>query len=74
MKKRIRLLSFLTAIVLLSLSSCVSVKEYQKVYVNDKDMKVSAKSIEQYENNMQTFREGAAGANGAKSGGGCACN
>ncbi len=61
-------------VVTISLVSCTSVKEYQKVYVNDKDMKVSAKSIEQYENNMTTFREGAAGANGAKSGGGCACN
>ena len=54
--------------------SCTAVKEYQKMYVNDRDMDVGNSSIEQYESNMETFREGAAGANGGKSGGGCACN
>lgn len=55
-------------------SSCAEVKEYQKMYVNDRDMEPNTKSIEYFEGNMELFREGAGGANGGKSGGGCACN
>lgn len=58
----------------LSSTSCVVVKEYDKVYVNDEDMLLSAKSMEQFETNFHIYREGAAGANGGKSGGGCGCN
>jgi len=57
-----------------SMQACVQVKEYQKMYVNDRDMDVTNKASEQFETNMEVFREGAAGANGGKSGGGCACN
>lgn len=60
--------------LILALASCTPVAAYQKMYVNDKDMDVGAKAISSYENNMTIFREGAAGANGGKSGGGCACN
>ena len=59
---------------LLFTSSCVSVKEYQKMYLNDEDMKLSKRKIEMYETNFQTYREGASGANGGKVGGGCGCN
>ncbi|MEZ4883614.1 MAG: DUF4266 domain-containing protein [Chitinophagales bacterium] len=55
-------------------SSCVSVKEYQKMYLNDEDMKLSKRKVEMYETNFQTYREGASGANGGKVGGGCGCN
>jgi len=58
----------------LTLTSCVSVKEYQKMYLNDEDMKLSKRKIEMYETNFQTYREGASGANGGKVGGGCGCN
>jgi hypothetical protein len=49
------------------------VKEYDKLYINDPDMKLAAKAAEKYET---TFRciEAAAGANGGKTGGGCGCN
>ena len=60
--------------VLLSLTSCVAVKEYDKVYLNDEEMALSAKSVERFETNFQIYREGAAGANGGKTGGGCGCN
>jgi hypothetical protein len=56
------------------LSSCVSVKEYKKVYLNDPDMKLSAHQNERFESNFQVYREGASGANGGKTGGGCGCN
>lgn len=61
-------------IVVISLSSCTVVKEYQKVYINDPDMKLSATSLERFEVNFQVYREAAAGSNGGKSGGGCGCN
>jgi uncharacterized protein YceK len=60
--------------VLVLLSSCVTVREYQKVYINDPDMKLSANTNERFETNFQVYREGASGANGGKSGGGCGCN
>ena len=55
-------------------SSCSSVKEYQKMDINDPDMVLSARKIEQFETAFQTYREAASGANGGKSGGGCGCN
>lgn len=56
------------------LQSCNSVKEYEKVAINDPDMKLSARTSERYETDFQVYREAAAGANGGKSGGGCGCN
>ena len=56
------------------LQSCTAVKEYEKVAINDPDMKLSARTTERYENAFQVYREAAAGANGGKSGGGCGCN
>jgi hypothetical protein len=56
------------------LHSCNTVKEYQKVNINDPEMKLAAKTAERYETTFQVYREAAAGANGGKSGGGCGCN
>ena len=56
------------------LQSCVSVKAYQKMYLNDEDMKLANRKIEVYETNFESYREGAGGANGGKAGGGCGCN
>jgi hypothetical protein len=56
------------------LSSCTAVKEYEKEYINDPEMKLSAKTAERYEVTFQVYREAAAGANGGKTGGGCGCN
>ena len=56
------------------LSSCASVKPYQKAHLNQEDMKLSAQKIQTYEHNFETYREGATGANGGKVGGGCGCN
>tara|TARA_R110000868_G_scaffold1650_4_gene13341 strand:+ start:414 stop:608 length:195 start_codon:yes stop_codon:yes gene_type:complete len=59
---------------MLSLSSCVAVREYDKVYLNDEEMILATKSLERFETNFQIYREAAAGANGGKTGGGCGCN
>lgn len=55
-------------------SGCMSVAAYQKMYLNDEDMQLKARDIEYYDINFQSYREGAAGANGGKAGGGCGCN
>lgn len=59
---------------LMSLSSCVVVKEYDKVYLNDEQMDLASRNLERFEINFQVYREGSAGANGGKTGGGCGCN
>lgn len=61
-------------IVMLGVSSCTVVKEYEKIKLNDKDMQLSSKSIDTFDNTFQLYREAASGANGGKSGGGCGCN
>jgi hypothetical protein len=60
--------------LLASLSSCVTVKEYQKSRINDSEMELSARKSEKFEQSFYLYREGASGANGGKSGGGCGCN
>lgn len=62
------------AIVFGAMQSCVVVKEYEKVNINDPDMELAAHKCERFETNFQVYREGASGANGGKSGGGCGCN
>lgn len=61
-------------VVLLSSSSCVAVKEYNKVYLNDLDMELKSPLFERFETTYHIYREAAAGANGGKTGGGCGCN
>ncbi len=65
---------FLLMTVCAIFASCTAIKEYQKMALNDEDMKLSDKKIKVYETNFQSYREGASGANGGKSGGGCGCN
>jgi Domain of unknown function (DUF4266) len=74
MNKKLTLKILAFAIVSFSLASCVTVKEYQKMHLNDSEMELSARKSEKFENNFHLYREGASGANGGKSGGGCGCN
>lgn len=64
----------LTLIVVFLAISCNTVKEYDKQYINDPEMKLSARSSERFETTFQVYREAASGANGGKTGGGCGCN
>ncbi len=61
-------------ITMLSATSCVSVAGYQRMYLEDPDMALSSKEVEHFEQEAESYREGASGANGGKSGGGCGCN
>ena len=56
------------------LTSCTLVKEYEKIKINDPDMDLADHKSKKFENTFQVYREGASGANGGKSGGGCGCN
>lgn len=56
-------------------ASCVQVKPYQKMYLDDADMKLSAQEVESYETSFQNYREAASGgASIEAAGGGCGCN
>ncbi len=72
MKNKLTFL-FITAVAY-SFASCVAVKEYEKVNINDPDMALTANQSKRFETNFQVYREGASGANGGKVGGGCGCN
>ena len=63
-----------TTVISFLLSSCSTVREYQKNKINDAEMELSARKVEKGENSFQTYNEGASGANGGKVGGGCGCN
>ena len=65
--------SLLAACIFLC-NACHTVKEYHKNKLNDAEMTLSARKVEKTELNFQSYREGASGANGGKSGGGCGCN
>lgn len=60
--------------ICLSITSCVTVKEYEKVNLNDPDMVLSDKKSDRNLSTFHSYREAAAGANGGKTGGGCGCN
>ncbi|SFZ91805.1 protein of unknown function [Flaviramulus basaltis] len=64
----------LVFIVIISFTSCIAVKEYEKINLNDPDMVLAKKSSDRFITNFHVYREAASGANGGKSGGGCGCN
>ena len=57
-----------------SSQGCSPVKEYQKMHLNDSEMELAARKTQKFEMSFQLYREGASGANGGKTGGGCGCN
>ena len=74
MRRRINFFATATCFAALYFSSCTPVKEYQKNKLNDSEMALSARKVEKTEMSFQSYREGASGANGGKTGGGCGCN
>lgn len=61
-------------LLLFVLSSCSSSRSIDQVYINDGEMILSVRKIEKSEVSFQLYREGASGATGGKSSGGCGCN
>ncbi len=70
-----RFLKGLACIALvITATSCVHLKEYQKSRLNDSEMALGNRKVEKNELNFQSYREAASGANAGKTGGGCGCN
>lgn len=76
MKKiiKLKISGILLLLIGISFTSCESVKPYQKSKINDSEMVLANRKIQKTENSFQTYREGASGASGGKTGGGCGCN
>ena len=72
MKRLIKISACLLLII--SATSCVHLKEYQKSRLNDSEMALTNRKVEKNEMSFQSYREGASGANAGKTGGGCGCN
>jgi hypothetical protein len=69
--------NFYLAVILINLAivtGCTTVKEYQKGKLNDSEMVLGQRKIQKTEASFQSYREGASGVNGGKTGGGCGCN
>jgi len=65
---------FIAFVLLICSTSCVAVKEYDKVNLNDPDMALSEKKLDLNISTFHSYREAAVGVNGGKTGGGCGCN
>lgn len=63
-----------TIVAFFFLCSCATVKEYEKVNLNDPDMALADKKSDRNISTFHSYREAAVGANGGKTGGGCGCN
>ncbi|SFP98037.1 protein of unknown function [Pseudarcicella hirudinis] len=59
---------------LILIGGCKTVKPYQRIYLNDSEMQIGNTSARNFENYVQSIREGATMPGGAKSSGGCGCN
>ena len=55
------------------ISSCQSVKPYQRKFLNDSAMQMGKISVASFETNAEAIREGASSGQ-TKSTGGCGCN
>jgi len=64
----------LLVLVITSMSSCVVLKEYEKVTINDPDMVLAEQKFNRNVSTFHSYREAAVGANGGATGGGCGCN
>jgi len=58
----------------LTSQSCQTVKPYQRVYLNDFEMRPGYPGARAFEQYVQIIREGSAGGGGSKTSGGCGCN
>lgn len=70
--KRIIVVLLIGSIILFN--GCSTSVQFNKVYLNDEDMQLGAKKIQALEISSTSYREGASGANGGNTGGGCGCN
>jgi Domain of unknown function (DUF4266) len=65
---------FIVYVIVLLITSCSSVKPYERVYVNDPEMQMTSDSGKKFTTYVYSIREGATPAGTNKSSGGCGCN
>jgi hypothetical protein len=53
---------------------CESVRPYQRIYLNDQEMKMGLRGAKGFEDNVHAYRETAVGGGSRKTSGGCGCN
>lgn len=63
----------IVALFAVCLSACVSVKPYQRAYINDREMQLSTKATAQFEDYYQSIREGITIPGNGKTSDGCGC-
>ena len=69
-----KIIAVLSILTIPFLNSCTTVKEYEKNKLNDAEMVLGNRTVENTELSFQSYREGSSGANAGKVGGGCGCN
>lgn len=72
-KKQILLSSFVFSLLII-MTSCSTIKPYQRAYLDDTEMKFGADHAERFELKAFTYREGSVNIVKTKSSGGCGCN
>ncbi len=65
---------FILSLISIVLSSCTTLKPYERIYVNDPDMQMGTSSAVSFEKYTQIIREGSVTADAKKGSGGCGCN
>jgi hypothetical protein len=67
-------LNSLLILAAFALQACVTLKPYERVYVNDPEMQMSADPGQRFQQYVQSIREGSIPAGTLKGSGGCGCN
>ena len=55
-------------------TGCVSVKPYQRYYLNDEEMQLGHDALSGFDEYFESIREGSTTAGGVKTSNGCGCN
>ena len=72
MIRRIAICAFLL-ITIMAVSGCATVKPWERGTLSVEAMSLDDDHSQSMERSIEVYREGAVGANGGKSGGGCGC-
>lgn len=69
----VKIFIFLLGLGALTVTSCVSLKPYERIYVNDPDMQMGADAGQHFGHYIHSIRESGLPAGSQTSGGGCGC-
>lgn len=67
-------LVLLFGFLVIAMSSCISLKPYERIYINDPDMQMGLDAGLNFQNYIFSIREGSTPPAAAKASGGCGCN